>query len=229
MAKVQFNLLPNSKYESMKTEAKEALMVRKTVLAALVCAALFVVLLGYTEGVQRVQISATTKSIATGKAKLEKVPNINAILTIQNQLQAAAALHREQHDTSRIFDYMSKLTPPNASVGNLALDMGSKVMKIDGSADSAATVNAFIDTLKYTQYKVGKASAKTAFSSVIESNFAIGQSGVTFSITANFDPNLFANDLTDSDGKPLMPQLVVPNSTNTRAGNDPGSLFGGNR
>lgn len=229
MSGVQFNLLPSSKYQAMENEAKEAQLVRKVLLATVACAALFVLLLGYTEGVQRVQISSASKDIAAKSSKLESVSNINTILTIQNQLQTAAALHQTQHDTSRIFSYLSQLTPPNASVGNLNIDMGTHIMKLDGTADTAATVNAFIDTLKYTQFKVGSQTPVTAFSSVIENNFAIGQTGVSYSLTANFDPKLFANNLTDANGKLQAPQLVAPNATNTRSGNDPGSLFGGNR
>lgn len=229
MSNVQFNLLPPSKYGAMQNEAREAVLVRKALLAAAACAALFVLLLGYTEGVQRAQISSNAKSIDTKAAKLKAVPNVETILTIQNQLAAAANLHQDQHDMSRIFGYLSQLTPPNASVGSLNLDSTTSIMKIDGTANTAATVNAFIDTLKYTKYQVGSSSAATAFSSVVESNFSIAQTGVAYSISAKYDPKLFANDLTDSNGKSIAPKLIAPNSTTTRGGNDPGSLFGGRR
>lgn len=229
MANVQFNLLPPSKYQAMSNEAREAQIVRKAIMAALACAALFVLLLAYTEGVQKAQISSSKSAVDSKSSKLEKVSNISTIITVQNQLAAASSLHSSQHDTSRIFNYLSKITPPTASVNNLSLDTKTNLLKIDGSADSATTVNALVDTLKYTQYKVGASDAKAAFSSVVETNFAISQVGVTYSITANFDPTLFANDLTDANGKAIAPQLIVPNSTTTRGGNDPGSLFGGGR
>jgi Tfp pilus assembly protein PilN len=228
MSSVQFNLLPPSKYQAMQSEARGAQLARKAVMAAVGFGALFVLLIAYTEGVQRAQISSASKAITDKSARLEKVSNINMILTIQNQLQTAAALHQSQHNMSRIFAYLSKLTPPNASVSNLTLDTTTHVINIDGTANTAATVNAFIDTLKYTQFKVGGASPATAFSSVVEANFAISQTGVTYSISASFDPKLFANNLMDADGKLLTPQLIVPNSTTTRSG-DPGSLFGGRR
>ncbi len=228
MANVQFNLLPTSKYQAMHAEARAAQLVHKAVMVVAACAALFVLLLAYTEGVQRAQINSATSSIGTKTTKLENVSNISTIITIQNQLQSAAALHENQHITSRIFSYLSQLTPPNASVTNLTLDLPGKTIKLDGTADSATTVNAFIDTLKYTKFKVGNDTATAAFSSVIETDFGISQTGISYSVSANFDPSLFANNLTDSDGKAVAPQLVVPNSTTTRAG-DPGSLFGGSR
>lgn len=229
MSSVQFNLLPASKYKVMEVEAKEREIVRRAVQVAAACAALFILLLLYTEAVQKTQISSSTKSIADKTSKLEKVKDLEAILTIQNQLSAAATMHQSQHDTSRIFTYLSKLTPPNASVGNLNLDTATNTIKIDGTADTAATVNAFIDTMKYAQYKIGSDQPKAAFSSVVETNFSISQTGVSYSITASFDPNIFAHNFTTADGKPTAPQLVVPNSTTTRSGSDPGSLFGGNR
>lgn len=229
MSSVQFNLLPPSKYSAMQNEARGQVLVRKAMIAAAACAALFILLLGYTEGIQRAQISSTGKSVDTKAAKLKNMPSLETILTIQNQLVAAANLHQTQHDMSRIFTYLSKLTPPNASVGNLSLDSKTSIIKIDGTANTAATVNAFIDTLKYTQYKVGNAAAVGAFSSVVESNFSITETGVAYSISAKYDPKLFANNLTDSSGKSISPQLIAPNSTTTRGGNDPGSLFGGRR
>ncbi|HVX58597.1 MAG TPA: PilN domain-containing protein [Candidatus Saccharimonadales bacterium] len=228
MSSVQFNLLPPSKYDAMQSEASEAVIVRKAMLVAAACAALFVLLLGYTEGVQRAQINSATSSVNTKAAKLKNVANIEAILTIQNQLSAAANLHQSQHDMSRIFTYLSKLTPPNASVGTISVDSATASIKIDGTAQTAADVNAFIDTLKYTQYKVGSSAAAPAFSSVVESNFSITETGVAYSISAKYDPKLFANNLTNADGKLIGPQLVVPSSTTTRAG-DPGKLFGGGR
>lgn len=226
MSNVQFNLLPSSKYLVKAAEAREAQLVRKALITAAACLALFIALLGYTEGVQKVQINSAAKDINAKAGQMEKLSNINTILTVNNQLQTAASLHSSQHDTSRLFSYLSKLTPPSASISALSLDTGTKVIKIDGTADSATTVNAFIDTLKYTKYQIGSDSPGAAFSSVVETNFAISETGVSFSLTANFDPKLFANNLTDSSGNLITPQLIVPNSTNTRSGS-PGNLFGG--
>lgn len=228
MSKVQFNLLPPSKMKVVSARTEANAVTKKVMLATAICAALFILLLIYTAFIQRAVISSTKNSITAKTAELQKTPNLNTILTVENQLQTAASLHEQQHDTSRIFKYLVKLTPVRASVSNLDLQTTDNSLKISGTADSAGTVNAFIDSLKYAQYKIGNSAPVNAFSSVVEDGFSISGKTVNYSLSASFDPQLFANNLADSAGHLITPTLIVPASTTTRT-NNPGSLFGGGR
>lgn len=226
MSQVQFNLLPPSKMQSLKERSSQDVLSKQAIKIALVSLALFVLSGIYSYGLQGAQISSTKNNIKNKTSQLQKVANLNTILTVQNQLKTAASLHQQQHNSSRVFGYLAKLTPLKASINSLSLDLVSNSIKIDGSADSANTTNAFIDSLKYAQYQVGGTKG-TAFSGVVENNFTINDKGVSFSISAKIDPKLFTNNILDSNGHPQTPSLSVPNASSLH--NDPGSLFGGNR
>jgi len=228
MSQVQFNLLPTSRSQASQSRHGQTHLVKQITTTSFALAAIFILSLAYSEGVQRSQLSSAKKSVTTKSAQLQKVANLNTILTVENQLTTAASLHQNQHDSSRIFTYLANLTPSNASINSVELDLTANTIKIDGTADSANTVNAFIDTLKFVQYKVGSSSNAKAFSSVVESSFSINQNNVSYSLNASFDPNLFSNALTDGNGKLLAPQLIIPSSSTSRS-NDPASLFGGSR
>lgn len=227
MTKVQFNLLPPSKMKAIQVRSQQDELTQKILKASFVCLALFVLSGVYTYGIQRSQIKNAGNGIQDKAVQLQKVQNLSTIITVQNQLQTASQLHQSQHDTSRIFDYMAKLTPLSASVSGINLDLAQNTIKIDGVADSATTVNAFIDALKTAQYQVNGNKAN-AFSAVVEDNFALTQNSATFSLNAKFDPLIFANNIVNSNGQPQLPTLIVPNSTTVHS-NDPGSLFGGSQ
>src|SRR5665213_4514337 len=206
----------------MHAQAQQEELMAKALSAGLVCACLFILLFVYGDIVQKSQISSTNKSITEKTAKLQQVPNINTILTVQNQLKTAASLNQTKHISSRIFAYLAKLTPNNSNVSNLVLDFSTNTVKVDGGADSANTVNAFIDALKSSQYS-SLGTKNAAFSSVVESSFSINTKGVVYSLTATFDPALFANNLIDSNGKIQAPSLSVPSGVTGRS--DPASVF----
>ena len=224
MSQVQFNLLPPSKMQSLKERTSQDVLTKQALKIAVVCLALFVLSAVYSYGLQAAQISSAKSNIKSKTKQLQQVANLNTILTVQNQLKTASSLHGQQHNSSRIFDYLAKLTPLRASVNSVALDLVTNSIKIEGSADSANTTNAFIDALKLAQYQVGSVNG-TAFSGVVEDSFSINDKGVSFAINAKVDPRLFTNNILDSSGHPQTPTLSVPNAS--RLHNDPGSLFGG--
>jgi Tfp pilus assembly protein PilN len=224
MKRIEFNLLPQSRAEAMAAKAQQDEFFSKAVIATVICFGLFLLLFIYADVIQKAQISSANKNITQKTATLQQVPNINTILTVENQLKTAAALNQSKHTSSRIFTYLAQLTPTNASVSSLLLDFTANNVTIDGAADSANTVNAFIDALKSGQYKINGTS-KGAFTNVVESSFAINTKGVIYSLSANFDPTLFTSGVTDANGKNITPVLSVPNTLTGHASTDPASVF----
>lgn len=228
MSNVEFNLLPQSRATAIATKARQEGLMNKAMTFAVVCLGLFILLFIYADVVQKAQIGSTKKDITAKSAKLQQVPDIQAIVTVQNQLKTAASLNQGKHITSRLFSYLTKLTPTNASINNIVLDLSGNTINIDGGADTANTANAFIDALKSSQYQLDGTEA-SAFSNVVEESFSIDTKGVSYSLTANFDPTLFAGGQLDSNGKVTQPQLQVPSTVTSRSSTDPASLFGGQR
>ena len=228
MNNVQFNLLPELKMTHVKASRTRALVVSTAVLVSGVTIGLFLLLFLSVNVVQKKQIGDADKDIAKYTAELKAVPNIDKILTIQNQLKSLTGLHQAKHITSRIFTYLPQVTPANVKISRISLDFATSTIAIDGTADTQVSVNTFVDTLKFTEYKVGEQGATgKAFSTVTESSFSINPGNVSYGLTVTFDPTLFANNLLDSEGRSQTPVLVVPKLTTTHAtSNDPGnSLF----
>lgn len=218
MSRVQFNLLPDVKIDYLRTRRTKNFVIAVCSIVTIACVAILLILLGTVEVVQKKQMSDAQKRLDTANSQLDKVSDLDNIVTVQNQLHSLASLHQNKHAVSRIFSYLAQLTPANASISRLNLDMSQNLMSISGNADNQKTVNTFIDTLKYTTYKVGdQDSAHQAFSQVLESSFSINTTGVSYTLDMQFDPKLFANNLLDAQGKQQVPKLSVPTLTTTHS------------
>jgi Tfp pilus assembly protein PilN len=215
MSTVEFNLLPDVKMAYVKAAKTRNLVIMVSVLVSAVALALLVVVFLGVDVVQKKQLSDADKAIATYTTQLKAIPSVNKIVTVQNQLQVLVGLHQSKHISSRIFTYLPAVTPTKAHVNSVKLDLAANTLEISGTADSHQTINTFIDTLKFTKYKIGNDStAKTAFPSVLETAFSLDSNGTSasYTISATFDPALFANT---PDGQ--APVLVVPTLTSTRS------------
>ncbi len=230
MPSIQFNLLPASKRQFVQMERKRALISKIAVMVSLISVGAFVLSFLAVNVIQAKQLSDTSKQIDDLTTQLKNVPNLDKVLTVQNQLQTLVSLHQSKHITSRIFSYLPQVTPKDVFLGSLTLDLTGNTMDIAGTANSPHAVNTFIDTLKFTTYTTSsQTTAKSAFPSVLENSFSLSKGLVNYSLLITFDPVLFANNLKDSQGQPEAPKLNVPSQTTTRSViNDPANfLFNG--
>jgi Tfp pilus assembly protein PilN len=202
--KLQFNLLPDVKQEYLKTQRT-----KRTVIAAAFTAAaisLFILLLMITTVyvINNKQLKDADKSVVSYKKQLNNIPNLNKILTIQNQLKTVSGLHQNKHITSRIYGYLPQITPTTACLNRASIDLTQSTLTLQGTADSLKTVNTYVDTLKFTKYKLsGQDTGKNAFPSVIESQFGLvanqtalcagKTASASYELTITYDPALFSN------------------------------------
>ena len=218
MSRVQFNLLPDSKLEFNRAQRLKRLVRLGSLIAVTTSLAIFLLMLFFVDVVQKKQMNDAGNQVDNASSQLNKL-SVGNIITVQNQLQALATLHQNKHITSRIFTYLPKITPTNVTIDKLAMDMTQNTMSIDGMASSQTDVNSFVDTLKFATFKVNSQdNPALAFSSVVESGFGLNTGNVSFTIDMQFDPKLFANNLTNSQGNPVTPQVSVnqpPSTTST--------------
>lgn len=196
---IQFNLLPDVKQEFIRSERLKRLMV--TISFVTSAAALSVLVLAFTTVyvAQKKIISDLNDSIASSSHTLKNEPNITDILTVQSQLGSLDSLNSQKPVASRIFGYLSQVTPTETTISDMRVDYVQNTITINGNAPSLDVVNTFVDSLKFTNYTTKDSStAKPAFSSVVLANFSRSVSSATYSITFNFDPAIFsvANDVT---------------------------------
>ncbi len=208
---VQFNLLPDVKLEFNRAQHAKRLVYGLSTLAVGVVVAIFVISFFIVNVLQKTLINKTNDDIKTYSQKLKSIPDLDKVLTIQNQLKSLPGLHQQRQVISRLFNYLPQLTPSKVNIGQLSLDADAHTVNITGTADTIALINTFIDTLKFTKVQVGadKSSQKPAFTNVVLSNVGRSDKKASYTIDASFDPILF-----DSS---KIASLSVPNEVTTRS------------
>lgn len=223
MATIQFNLLPDVKATIINTQRNRKTVITICILATVISAALFILMLFSVDVVQKAQLSKASNDAQGVQKELNGISGLPKILTVQNQLQSLSSLHQSKHAVARIFTYMPQLTPASANIGSMTLDLAGDTLNVSGTADSQTTVNTFVDTLKFATYKANAQDTEhPAFSAVTLSSFGINPGNASYVISASFDPTLFANPLQPA------PTMIVKNQVTTRSVlDDPASLFNG--
>lgn len=215
---IQFNLLPDVKLEYLRAERARRLVIGISIIVSAVAVALLLALV-VTTSLQRKRLTNLTATIKSESKKIEGQPDLNKILTIQNQLSSLTTLHQGKPAVSRLGDYLSETTPANANINNLTIDFNQHQMTITGTADSLATVNQYVDTLKFTTYSDDSTKNQPAFSNVVLSSFGVTQHEADYTITLSYDPNIF--DITQN-----VKLTVPPNKVTTRSAlEQPTNLF----
>lgn len=216
MSKVQFNLLPDVKLQYIKTARTRSKVISISIITSVVSFTIFFVLFLTVNVVQKAQLNNAKAEVDKTSRQLQENKELAPAVTVQNQLNSLVTLHQNKHVSSRIFTYLPQVTPTSVNISSLTMDFSTSSMTITGTADNHQSVNKFIDTLKFTTFKIGDGESGRAFPSVIESNFGISSSNVTYGLNIQFEPKLFANNILDSSGKAQVPKLSVPTQTTTR-------------
>jgi hypothetical protein len=217
---IQFNLLPDIKIQYLKAKRQKHMVVLASTVAVVVSIIVIAILLAIVFGVQKKSISDLNADIETQGTKLEETKDLTKILTVQNQLKVLPTLHDEKAVATRLYGYISQVTPTSASIARLNVDFALHTMVFSGSADSLETVNKFTDTLKFTTYKTANnEEEQPAFSDVVLSAFGRDSKSASYTITLTFDQTIFS-ELEDVT-------LVVPNIITTRSNTEQpsGALF----
>lgn len=228
---IELNLLPDIKLEYIKAQRTRRLVLTVSVLVSAVAVALLLILLSL-DGLQRKHLSDLNSDIKDETQQLQGKPNINQILTIQNQLKSLTALHASKPNVIQLFNYLGQVTPASVDINNLTADFTANSIVITGDSDTLASVNQYVDTLKATTYTsdVNPKSA-LAFNNVVLSAFSlstgVGPGGqpvqpnskpATFTINLGYDTNIF--DITQKVN------LNVPSQVSTRSTtSNPTDLF----
>lgn len=221
---IQLNLLPDVKLEYIQAQRQRRLVTSISIAAA-TGALLLLILLLSVSGLQKKHISDLTADIKRQTAQLQAKPDISKILTVQNQLDSLTALHAGKPAAARVFDYLNQVTPSQVSINSFNLDFTQSTITITGDADALASVNKYVDTLKFTTYTTDtNTTATKAFSNVVLSNFAIASGGqsakpASYTVSMGYDNTIF--DITQKV------KLSVPDLVTTRASNlgQPNDLF----
>lgn len=216
---IQFNLLPDVKIAYIKAQRTKHLVTLCAVLVTAVSTVVLVILLLLVNGLQKKHLGDLSADIKEKSSELKSIEGIDKILTVQNQLLSLGQAHDKKPVTSRLPQYLEKVTPADVSISSVEFDYTATTMSLSGKGSQLTLVNKFVDTLKFTNYSIkGTDGDKKAFSEVVLSGFARADSGTTFTIDLKFDAEIFnsKNDVV----------LTVPAITTNRSATEkPSALF----
>lgn len=213
---IQFNLLPDVKIEYIKAKRTKRLLSTVSVIAAAACVTIAVLIFVGVNIVQKKRMESLNADINKIAKQVQATPNINRIITVQNQLSSLPALHEMKPAATRMYNYLGQITPENVTISKVSVDFAANTITITGNAKDLLGVNTLVDTLKFTSYKLkDQTNTPNAFSKVLLSSFAAATSsatdtkGAAYEVTLTYDPPIFDNQ--------QEVQLQVPKTITTRS------------
>ena len=217
---IQFNLLPDVKLEFIKAQRIKRIVIVISGVVTIVSIVIFVFMVTLVDVFQKSNIHDLSSKISSNSKQLVNSPNLNKVLTIQNQLGTLTKLDAAKPDDTRMFKYLSQITPATAFISHIDVNFGTDAVTESGTADSYGTVNVLIDTLKVVTYNTDgsqNTGGTNAFSNVVlvgsgsQSQSNPGTQTVSYTLTFSFDPALFAA----SNSNIVL--VIPPNTTTDRA------------
>lgn len=207
---IQFNLLPDVKQQYIKAHRAKRMVMVIAGLSSAVVLTVFIALFMVVRVAQKQHLGNLNQDIQATSGELQQIPELSKILTVQNQLRSLPELHDGKPVASRLFGYLSQITPTQISIAKLNVDFAANTMIISGDADALSTVNKFVDTIKFTDFSgAGQDGSSKAFSDVVLSSFNRDDQRATYEINLAFDPAIFNST---SNGS-----LTVPKNITTRS------------
>lgn len=132
---INVNLLPvEQKHEASKKQLK---ILASAILYAIATGLLVVTVLFFfiTKVSQKNRIEDLKDATDTALIKLQGEPEIDKLLTIQNQLTAIPQLHNSKAIPTRIFDYLDKIVPADVTLTDVTIGFAPSTGGGGGGAD----------------------------------------------------------------------------------------------
>lgn len=216
---IQFNLLPNVKQEYIKAKRLKHSVIVISLLVAAASLFVFIMMFLTVYVFQKTHLTNLNSDIESSTQTLKNTPNLNKILTIQNQLNKLPELHDKKPVVTRLTNYLSAITPAQVNIGEMVADFDEKTIEVKGTSDTLQNVNKFVDTIKFTTFKDNGAESETKpFTGVVLSEFVRNDKETTYTISFSFDEVIF--DINHNIA------LTVPKITSTRSETEkPTELF----
>jgi Tfp pilus assembly protein PilN len=204
---IQFNLLPDVKLNHIRTQRFKRTVIALAGLVTIFCVVVLLLLMSAVYGLQRRHMSNLSEDIENTATEIKSINQIDRILTVQNQLVSVNDLHAQKPVLSRLFIFIETVTPSDVNLSGVEVNFDSNRIELSGSAQSIATINRYVDTLKFTEYfsvelddddEVVEESLPDededlplAFSNVVLESFGRSGDEINYMITMEYDPAIF--------------------------------------
>ncbi|HVX56648.1 MAG TPA: PilN domain-containing protein [Candidatus Saccharimonadales bacterium] len=193
----QLNLLPDVKLQYLRAQRQRRLVFTISVLVSAVSLIILLMLLS-ADGLQHKHLNDLNNDISTETQQLKHKPQINKMLTVQNQLGSLTQLHSQEPAAARLFVYLNQVTPSSVAITDFNIDFTKQTITLTGTSGTLANVNTYVDTLKKANFTVGNSkTSQPAFSNVVLSSFSLntgsqqpGQAA-NYTVTLDYNPEIF--------------------------------------
>jgi hypothetical protein len=215
---IEINLVPDIKQELIKAKRVRNLVVSGAIVVGIASVTIVILLAIYLFGVQTLRSSLADGAIKSNESKLQAVPDLANMLTIQSQLANISELHDENSSSSRLFDLLTDINPiaPNqVTFSSVKFDSTAMTVHIDGqAANGFVAADIFKKTIEATKFTYSSGSGETTSpiaTDVSISNLSYGEDAtgakvLRFSVDLTYDPNLFLSSSKDVTITPLKSQ-----------------------
>jgi len=192
---IQINLLPDVKLEFLKANRTKRLVTSVSTLVSVGMLSLVGLMAFHVYVNQATHTSALNIDILSSVESLKSIENLDAILTVNEQLADLPLLHEQKPDVTRVSGMLSKIVPSSIDLTELTVDFTEHIISFGGRGTNTKVINTFADILKNTTYNLDNLGGEPlpAFSSVV---FDIGiedKEGVGFDTQMSFSPDIFNN------------------------------------
>lgn len=216
---IEINLIPDVKQELLKARRVRSTVISGAILVGIVVVAIVVLMALYVFGGQSLRHKLVDDSIKSENSKLAKVDDLSSTLTIQNQLTKLSEAHDSKMMSSRVFDVLSAIVPPepnSIAISRVSIDSENGTMTIDAqAANGYPALETFKKTIDATKVEFSRDDKKESVplaSGVVEGDRSYGddETGrkvLRFTLTFTYAEDLFARDAKDT-------AIVGPSRTN---------------
>ncbi|MBA2278910.1 hypothetical protein H0V99_00490 [Candidatus Saccharibacteria bacterium] len=192
----------------MRTKRLKRVIILGSVIASIVS---ILIMMGMfsLNAAQNLHLSNLDEDIKKIKSEFDANPDLNKILTVQNQLNSLPSLYASRPAATRLTKYIEQTTPADIGLTKIVVNFTDYTMEVSGKSSSLQTVNTYADTLKFTSYTTGSdQTTALAFKDVVLSEFSRDEIA-EFTITLAYDPLIF------DEAEEV--NLVIPSAVTTRS------------
>ncbi len=190
---IQFNLLPDIKKEYVRAKRTKRLIISGATLFSAAIIGVTVLLFSFVHVAQKQHIKHLTEDIKKKAESIQGTDNLNTMLTVQNQLSLLPGLHETKPETSRVFSYLTLVSPAAVVISTVDLDTTLNTITVTGEADNLATVNKLVNNIKAARHALPGEQDSTVTFSNVATELAGDNEGATFTILMSYDPVIFDN------------------------------------
>jgi hypothetical protein len=216
---IEINLIPDVKQELIKARRVRSTVISTAILIGIIAITIVVVMALYVFGGQTLRHKLVDDSIKSENSKLAKVDDLANTLTIQNQLTKLSETHNSKMMSSRLFDVLSTIIPPEpnaVAISRLSVDSDEETITIEAQAvNGYPAFETFKKTIEATNIEFTRDDKKEKValaSDIIEGDRSYGDDETGKKVLRFTLTFTYATDLFDRDAKNTV--IVGPSRTN---------------